>query len=95
MTNDQVRQSLANFLPELANAETLKAVKRGEDEIIEYKRRVGTKGAETVTEEKTISSKEMLCPECDGQMDVLGEDHYGCAGCGITVTIQHGYDPES
>ena len=40
---DEVRQSMANFFPELSNAET-KQSKRGEDDIIEFKRRVGVKG---------------------------------------------------
>lgn len=40
---DQVRQSMAAFFPELANAET-KQTKRGEDDIVEFKKRVGTKG---------------------------------------------------
>ncbi len=41
---DDVRQHMTNFFPELSNAET-KQSKRGEDEIIEFKKRVGTKGA--------------------------------------------------
>ncbi len=43
MSNDEVRQSMTNFFPELANAET-KQSKRGDDDIIEFKKRVGTKG---------------------------------------------------
>jgi len=43
MSHDEVRQSMTNFFPELANAETLTS-KRGDDDIIEFKRRVGTKG---------------------------------------------------
>ncbi len=43
ITVDEVRQSMSNFFPELSNAET-KESKRGEDSIIEFKRRVGTKG---------------------------------------------------
>jgi len=43
MSVDEVRQYLANFFPELSNAET-KESKRGEDTIVEFKRRVGTKG---------------------------------------------------
>ncbi len=43
MSHDEVRQSMTNFFPELANAET-KTSKRGEDDIIEFKKRVGTKG---------------------------------------------------
>ncbi len=44
LTPDQVRESLVPFFPELSNAEVVPAVKRGDDEIIELKRRVGTKG---------------------------------------------------
>lgn len=40
---DEVRQHMAAFFPELSNAET-KESKRGEDTIITFKRRVGTKG---------------------------------------------------
>ena len=40
---DEVRQAMTNFFPELANAET-KTSKRGEDDIIEFKRLVGDKG---------------------------------------------------
>ncbi len=43
MSNDEVRQSLTNFFPELANAET-KLSKRGDDDIIEFIKRVGVKG---------------------------------------------------
>ena len=43
MSNDEVRQSMASFFPELANAET-KTSKRGDDEIIEFIKRVGVKG---------------------------------------------------
>lgn len=40
---DEVRQHMSSFFPELSNAES-KESKRGEDTIIEFKRRVGTKG---------------------------------------------------
>ena len=43
MSIDEVRQSMTNFFPELANAET-ETSKRGEDDIIEFKKRVGSKG---------------------------------------------------
>ena len=43
MKTDEVRQSMTTFFPELSNAES-KESKRGEDDIIEFKRRVGTKG---------------------------------------------------
>ena len=43
MSPDEVRQSMTNFFPELANAE-INQSKRGEDDIIEFRRRVGTKG---------------------------------------------------
>lgn len=43
MSHDEVRQSMINFFPELANAE-VKVSKRGEDDIIEFIKRVGTKG---------------------------------------------------
>lgn len=41
---DEVRQQMATFFPELSNAETKGPTKRGEDDIYEFKRRVGTKG---------------------------------------------------
>ena len=40
---DEVRQYMTTFFPELANAETIQS-KRGDDDIIQFKRRVGTKG---------------------------------------------------
>ncbi len=43
MSIDEVRQSMTNLFPELANAEN-KTSKRGEDDVIEFKKRVGTKG---------------------------------------------------
>lgn len=43
MSVDEVRQSMTSFFPELANADTRQS-KRGEDDIIEFKKRVGTKG---------------------------------------------------
>jgi len=43
MSEEEVRQSMTNFFPELANAETQQS-KRGEDDIVEFKKRVGTKG---------------------------------------------------
>lgn len=43
MPVDEVRQSMVNFFPELANADTL-TNKRGDDDLYEFRRRVGTKG---------------------------------------------------
>jgi len=43
MSVDNVRQSMTNFFPELANAES-STTKRGDDDMIEFRRRVGTKG---------------------------------------------------
>ncbi len=43
MSADEVRQSLAHLLPELSNAETLTS-KRGNDDVYEFKKRVGVKG---------------------------------------------------
>lgn len=43
MSIEEVRQSMTNFFPELANADTNQS-KRDENDIIEFKRRVGSKG---------------------------------------------------
>jgi PRTRC genetic system protein C len=43
MSTEEVRQSMVNFFPELANADT-KQSKLGDDDIVEFKKRVGTKG---------------------------------------------------
>ncbi len=43
MSVDEVRQSMVHFFPELANADT-KQSKRGDDDIIEFTKRVGVKG---------------------------------------------------
>ncbi|KKL91648.1 hypothetical protein LCGC14_1892570 [marine sediment metagenome] len=53
LSTDDVRAHYANFFPELSNAET-KSVKRGEDDVIEFKKRVGTKGMANTKE----------CPLC-------------------------------
>jgi len=100
MSTDQVRQSFANLIPELANAEILKTVKRGEDEVIEFKRRTGTKGGEEpctdcqhdvvcpgCPEKSYTPPRKVLCPVCDREMKRLGEI-YGC-DCGITIIINH------
>ena len=41
---EQVKQTLSDFYGEIANA-SVKETTRGEDTIIEFQRRVGTKGA--------------------------------------------------
>jgi len=43
MSVEEVRQSMTSFFPELANADT-KQSKRGDDDIVEFEKRVGTKG---------------------------------------------------
>ena len=42
-TPDEIRQTMTDFFPELANAEIRQAT-RGEDTLYELVRRVGTKG---------------------------------------------------
>lgn len=50
LSTDEVRQSMANFFPELANADTTAGKRKSkadpavEDDTYEFKRRVGTKG---------------------------------------------------
>jgi len=43
LSPDEVRQRMADFFPELANAE-IKTAERGEDTLYELVRKVGTKG---------------------------------------------------
>ncbi len=43
VTPEQFKQMMAGFLPELATAE-MTETKQGEDTIISYRKRVGTKG---------------------------------------------------
>lgn len=43
LTPEEVRQSMTNFFPELANAE-ISSSKRGEDDVYEFRKRVGRKG---------------------------------------------------
>ncbi len=50
---EEVRHSMTDFFPELSNAET-KETKRGEDTVIEFKRRVGTKGLEGSLKPKDV-----------------------------------------
>lgn len=40
---EQVRDAFADFYPDLANA-THTVVQRGEDQVVDFRRRVGTKG---------------------------------------------------
>ena len=50
MTVEEVRQNMSSFFPELANADTAHSKRKSktdpavEDDIYEFKRRVGTKG---------------------------------------------------
>lgn len=43
LTIEQVRDSLADFYPDLANA-THTVIQRSEDQVIDFRRTVGTKG---------------------------------------------------
>ncbi|MDP2950637.1 MAG: PRTRC system protein C [Chloroflexota bacterium] len=43
MTVDQVRNTMATFFPELANA-AVKERQQGEDTVYEFEKRLGTKG---------------------------------------------------
>lgn len=43
LTVDQVRQHMANFFPELANAKTVESKKDG-DKVFTFEKQVGTKG---------------------------------------------------
>ena len=43
LTIEQVRDSLADFYPDLANA-THTQTQRGEDQVIDFRRQVGVKG---------------------------------------------------
>ncbi len=49
MTIDEVRQYYAQYMPELSNA-TTSSKKEGDNDVIEFKKRVGTKGKATSTE---------------------------------------------
>ena len=57
MSPEEVRQFMTSFYTELANAET-KQSKRGDDDIFEFKKRVGTKGVDT---ESNVSKEEPVC----------------------------------
>jgi len=62
---DEVRQHMANYFPELSNAETKESKRPSAadptvmDEVYEFKRRVGTKGV--------LSNKE-TCPKCGARL---------------------------
>ena len=43
-TPDEIRQAMADFYPELSNADVNKS-KRGDDEVYELRKRTGTKGS--------------------------------------------------
>ena len=40
---EEVKQTFASFFPEVATAE-VRTVQRGEDQVVEFVRRIGTKG---------------------------------------------------
>jgi len=44
---EDVRQAMSNFMPELANSETI-GTKRGDVDVFEFRRRTGTKGGSLV-----------------------------------------------
>jgi len=79
MSVEEVRQSYTEFFPELANAESTTG-KRGDDETITFKKRVGTKGAEVSVKVNIPdgmncwpSPNSYCCPFMD-----YGEDGYIC-----------------
>jgi PRTRC genetic system protein C len=53
MSVEEVRQSLTDYFPELSNAETATG-KRGDDETITFKKRVGTKGNQQLIQDGAI-----------------------------------------
>ncbi len=94
MTPDEIRQYYVTFFPELANAEILapvnrpvKAPEEGVEAVIEFKRRVGTKGKKAA--EKTDSVKfDGTCWSCGKktmvQIPDAGKGWLKCSGCGAT-----------
>ncbi|KKM00764.1 hypothetical protein LCGC14_1801210 [marine sediment metagenome] len=76
MSVEEVRQSMTNFFPELSNAETKQTKRKakppetGEDDIITFTKRVGTKGRSRAVgplkaeEELRLHGIER-CPECN------------------------------
>jgi PRTRC genetic system protein C len=88
MSVDDVRQSMAGFFPELSNAETTEA-KRGEDTIITFKKRVGTKGATDDT--PRMSDSELLIAEAEaelaGLIEFRGEEEFMLTDKGIDYVL--------
>jgi PRTRC genetic system protein C len=56
MKPDEVRQNMAQFFPELSNAET-KEEKKGDDTIFTFKKRTGTKGGRNLNGRKWRGKK--------------------------------------
>ena len=79
---EEVRQHMTNFFPELSNAET-KESKRGEDTIIEFKKRVGTKGKKFQEGFRGVWSDFPLHPTAcmkkviEGYLKIVGDDDFG------------------
>lgn len=93
MTTDDVRLYYATFFPELANAEVLAAVARPSKEpaglteqVTEFKRRTGTKGAKKPPEEKPAEINK--CWNCEKptmvQIEGAKPGWLKCTECGTT-----------
>ncbi len=67
---DQVREHMANFYTELTTAETLPIRTEGDDQIYEFKRKVGTKGGAVAVEEKEVVQEETRNEDLDS-LEVL------------------------
>jgi PRTRC genetic system protein C len=86
LTVEEVRQHYVDFFPELANAETT-TVKRGEDDVISFTKRTGTKSTGKPLVRITVlkSKKAFLFTDSD----LWGLD------CALQHAIQDGYAKEN
>jgi PRTRC genetic system protein C len=82
-TVDEIRQSLVDFFPELSNA-TSTEKKTGDDTVITFTKRVGTKGAKVKVEVEILDGKD--CWTCDTLCPFYWQDDDGGEGCGYLGT---------
>lgn len=82
LTIEQVRDLLADFLPELVNASWTEQ-QEGEDTIIVFQKRVGVKGATL-----PIPPPPRTCKRCGGEVAVARTpDEAYCLVCGLRIAF--------
>jgi len=92
MSVKDVRKSMTDFFPELSNAETTGPTERGDDELYEFRRRVGTKGqwALIIPEEEELPTDQHAEPYPGGILP----GHYPLNSV-VELLRNHAEDPQA